>query len=140
MRYAGIVCDFVAKNAQYSLKFASYMVCLVPSTGIPLQKFLTDIVWITLQHFQTNITGQSLKYVQLTVYDSSGCIDFRRSQNKMLIFQKAIQQSENKELITQNELANVIKIVSCVYILLILNVPYLNFSTVSISYIPIKIA
>ena len=30
----------------------------------------------------------------------------------MLILQKAIQQSEEKELITQNELANVIRIVS----------------------------
>ena len=34
----------------------------------------------------------------------------------MLILQKAIQQSENKELITQNELANVIRIVSTVLV------------------------
>ena len=40
------------------------------------------------------------------------CVLNRRSQNKMLILQKAIQQSEEKELITQNELANVIRIVS----------------------------
>ncbi|KAL8583319.1 hypothetical protein ACOMHN_057605 [Nucella lapillus] len=35
----------------------------------------------------------------------------RRSQNKMLILKTAVEQSENKELITQSELANVIKIV-----------------------------
>ncbi|PVD20561.1 hypothetical protein C0Q70_18717 [Pomacea canaliculata] len=35
----------------------------------------------------------------------------RKAQNKIMVLHKAVEQSENKELITQNELANVIRIV-----------------------------
>ncbi|XP_076470081.1 uncharacterized protein LOC143300357 isoform X2 [Babylonia areolata] len=55
---------------------------------------------------ETEAENKQLKAELSALHDS-----VRKSQSKLVLLQKAVRQSESQELVTQNELANVIKIV-----------------------------